>query len=395
MVVVRVMREVYMDYSASSPVDPRVVEAMMPYFTESYGNPSSLHYMGREAVEALMGARVKIGELVGSKPEEIIFTSGGTESNNLGIKGAARRSKDKGNHIITTDIEHISTWNICKYLKKEGFETTSIPVDSQGVVDVEKLKESITDKTVLISVMYANGEVGTIEPIREIGEIARDHGVLFHVDAVAAAGKIPIDVERDNIDLMSISSNDIYGPKGTGALFVRKGVRVLPTIHGGGQEKGFRSGTENIPNIVGMGRAAEIAKEEMKEEGERLTKMRDRLIDGIVNHLKDATLNGHPTKRLPNNVSVRFKYIEGESLLLDLEMEGVAASTGSACQSKTLLPSRVLTSMGISHEDTNGSLQFTLGRFNKEEDVDYVLDVMPSIIKRLRAMSPLISKKEV
>ncbi len=384
-----------MDYSASSPVDTRVVEAMMPYFTESYGNPSSLHYMGREAVEALMGARVKIGELVGSKPEEIIFTSGGTESNNLGIKGAARRSKDKGNHLITTDIEHISTWNIYKYLKKEGFETTSIPVDSQGVVDVEKLKESITDKTVLISVMYANGEVGTIEPIREIGEIARDHGVLFHVDAVAAAGKIPIDVERDNIDLMSISSNDIYGPKGTGALFVRKGVRVLPTIHGGGQEKGFRSGTENIPNIVGMGRAAEIAKEEMNEEGERLTKMRDRLIDGIVNHLKDATLNGHPTKRLPNNVSVRFKYIEGESLLLDLEMEGVAASTGSACQSKTLLPSRVLMSMGISHEDTNGSLQFTLGRFNKEEDVDYVLDVMPSIIKRLRAMSPLISKKEV
>ncbi len=395
MVVVRVMREVYMDYSASSPMDPRVVEAMMPYFTESYGNPSSLHYMGREAVEALMGARVKIGELVGSKPEEIIFTSGGTESNNLGIKGAARRSKDKGNHIITTDIEHISTWNICKYLKKEGFETTSIPVDSQGVVEVEKLKESITDKTVLISVMYANGEVGTIEPIRGIGEIARDHGVLFHVDAVASVGKIPIDVERDNIDLMSISSNDIYGPKGTGALFVRKGVRVLPTIHGGGQEKGFRSGTENIPNIVGMGRAAEIAKEEMKEEGERLTKMRNRLIDGIVNHLKDATLNGHPTKRLPNNVSVRFKYIEGESLLLDLEMEGVAASTGSACQSKTLLPSRVLTSMGISHEDTNGSLQFTLGRFNKEEDVDYVLDVMPSIIKRLRAMSPLISKKEV
>jgi len=389
------MKEVYMDYSASSPVDPRVVEAMMPYFTESYGNPSSLHYMGREAVEALMDSRIKIGELIGSKPEEIIFTSGGTESNNLGIKGAARRSKDKGNHIITTDIEHISTWNICKYLKKEGFETTFIPVDSQGVVDVEKLKEAITDKTILISVMYANGEVGTIEPIREIGEIAQDHSVLFHVDAVAAVGKIPIDVEKDNIDLMSISSNDIYGPKGTGALFVRKAVKLQPTIQGGGQEKGFRSGTENIPNIVGMGRAAEIAKEEIKEEGKRLTKMRDRLIDGIVNHLKDATLNGHPTKRLPNNVSVRFKYIEGESLLLDLEMEGVAASTGSACQSKTLLPSRVLTAMDISHADTNGSLQFTLGRFNKEDDVDHVLNVMPSIIKRLRAMSPLISTKEV
>ncbi|MFQ5974747.1 MAG: cysteine desulfurase family protein [Candidatus Hydrothermarchaeales archaeon] len=389
------MREVYMDYAASSPVDPRVVEAMMPYLTESYGNPSSLHYMGREAVEALMEARVKIGDLINSEPEEIIFTSGGTESNNLGIKGAARRNKEKGNHIITTDIEHISTWNICKYLKKEGFETTSIPVDGYGVVDVEKLKESITDKTILISVMYANGEVGTIEPIKEIGEIARDKGILFHVDVVAAAGKIPIDVVRDNIDLMSISSNDMYGPKGTGALFMRKGIRILPTIHGGGQEKGIRSGTENIPNIVGMGKAAEIAKKEMTDESKRLTKMRDRLIDGIVNHMKDAFLNGHPKKRLPNNVSVRFRYIEGESLLLDLEMEGVAASTGSACQSKTLLPSRVLTSMGISHEETNGSLQFTLGRFNKEEDVGYVLDVLPSIVKRLRAMSPLVSKKEV
>ncbi|MFQ6136907.1 MAG: cysteine desulfurase NifS [Candidatus Hydrothermarchaeales archaeon] len=389
------MREVYMDYSAAMPVDPRVVEAMMPYFTDSFGNPSSLHYLGREANDALTESRVKIAELVGSKPEEILFTSGGTESNNLAIKGVARRNKERGNHIITTDIEHISVLNICKYLEKEGFEVTHIPVDSYGVVDVEKLEEAIRDTTILISVMYANGEVGTIQPIEEIGEIADEKNIHFHVDAVPAAGQIPIDVVKEHIDLMSISSNDMYGPKGTGALYVKKGVRILPTVHGGGQEKGLRSGSEDIPNIVGMGKAAEIAKSEMKEEGKRLTKLRDKLINGILNNIEESFLNGHPTKRLPNNASVRFRYIEGESLLLDLEMEGIAASTGSACQSKTLLPSRVLTSMGISHEETNGSLQFTLGRYNKDEDVDYVLEVLPNIVKRLRAMSPLIPKKEV
>lgn len=384
-----------MDYSAAMPVDPRVVEAMMPYFTDSFGNPSSLHYLGREANDALTESRVKIAELVGSKPEEILFTSGGTESNNLAIKGVARRNKERGNHIITTDIEHISVLNICKYLEKEGFEVTHIPVDSYGVVDVEKLEEAIRDTTILISVMYANGEVGTIQPIEEIGEIADEKNIHFHVDAVPAAGQIPIDVVKEHIDLMSISSNDMYGPKGTGALYVKKGVRILPTVHGGGQEKGLRSGSENISNIVGMGKAAEIAKSEMKEEGKRLTKLRDKLINGILNNIEESFLNGHPTKRLPNNASVRFRYIEGESLLLDLEMEGIAASTGSACQSKTLLPSRVLTSMGISHEETNGSLQFTLGRYNKDEDVDYVLEVLPNIVKRLRAMSPLIPKKEV
>lgn len=384
-----------MDYSAAMPVDPRVVEAMMPYFTDSFGNPSSLHYLGREANDALTESRVKIAELVGSKPEEILFTSGGTESNNLAIKGVARRNKERGNHIITTDIEHISVLNICKYLEKEGFEVTHIPVDSYGVVDVEKLEEAIRDTTILISVMYANGEVGTIQPIEEIGEIADEKNIHFHVDAVPAAGQIPIDVVKEHIDLMSISSNDMYGPKGTGALYVKKGVRILPTVHGGGQEKGLRSGSEDIPNIVGMGKAAEIAKSEMKEEGKRLTKLRDKLINGILNNIEESFLNGHPTKRLPNNASVRFRYIEGESLLLDLEMEGIAASTGSACQSKTLLPSRVLTSMGISHEETNGSLQFTLGRYNKDEDVDYVLEVLPNIVKRLRAMSPLIPKKEV
>jgi cysteine desulfurase len=285
--------------------------------------------------------------------------------------------------------------NICKYLEKEGFEVTHIPVDSYGVVDVEKLEEAIRDTTILISVMYANGEVGTIQPIEEIGKIADENDIHFHVDAVPAAGQIPIDVAKEHIDLMSISSNDMYGPKGTGALYVKKGVRILPMIHGGGQERGLRSGSENIPNIVGMGKAAEIAKSEMEEEGKRLTKLRDKLINGILNNIEESFLNGHPTKRLPNNVSVRFRYIEGESLLLDLEMEGIAASTGSACQSKTLLPSRVLTSMGISHEETNGSLQFTLGRYNKDEDVDYVLEVLPNIVKRLRAMSPLIPKKEV
>jgi len=388
------MRKVYMDHAAGMPVDPRVLEAMKPYFTENYGNPSSSHSFGANARNVLMESREKVARLIGAeKPEEVIFTSGGTDSNNLAIKGVAYRNKEKGNHIITTTIEHMSVLNICKYLQKQGFEITYMPVDKQGMVDPEKLKDEITDKTVLISVMYANSEIGTIQPIREIGKIVRENQIYFHVDAVAAAGKVPINVKEENIDLMSISSNDMYGPKGMGTLYIKSGVKIQPIIQGGGQERGVRSGTENIPGIVGMSKAAEIAREEMADEGRRLSKLRDKLINGVRDTIERSYLNGHPTKRLPNNANLRFSYIEGESLILDLDMLGVQVSSGSACTSKTLEPSHVLLAIGLAHEEAHGSLVFTMGKQNSDEDVDYVLEVLPGVVKRLRAMSPLTPKE--
>jgi len=388
------MRRVYMDHTAGTPVDPRALEAMMPYFSQRYGNPSSLHSWGNEARKAMEDARAKIVSLVGAKRgEEIFFTSGGTESNNLAIKGVAYRNKDRGNHVVTTTIEHMSVMNACKSLMKEGFNVTYVPVDKYGVVDVQSLEKAITDKTILASVMYANGEIGTIQPIKEIGEIVHRKGALLHVDAVAAAGQVPINVENENIDLMSISSNDMYGPRGVGALYVKTGTRIQPIIQGGGQERGLRSGTENIPAIVGMGKAAEIASAEMKTEGERLSRLRDRLIKGLLESIPSSFLNGHPTQRLPNNVNVRFSYIEGESLILSLDMLGVACSSGSACTSKTLEPSHVLIAIGLKHEEAHGSLLFTLGKQNTEEDVDYVVNALPDIVKRLRAISPLTPKE--
>lgn len=388
------MRKVYMDHAAGMSVDPRVFESMKPYFTENYGNPSSSHSFGANARNVLMESREKVARLIGAeKPEEVIFTSGGTDSNNLAIRGVAYRNKEKGNHIITTTIEHMSVLNICKYLQKQGFEITYMPVDKQGMVDPEKLKDEITDKTVLISVMYANSEIGTIQPIREIGKIARENQIYFHVDAVAAAGKVPINVKEENIDLMSISSNDMYGPKGMGTLYIKSGVKIQPIIQGGGQERGVRSGTENIPGIVGMSKAAEIAREEMADEGRRLSKLRDKLINGVRDTIERSYLNGHPTKRLPNNANLRFSYIEGESLILDLDMLGVQVSSGSACTSKTLEPSHVLLAIGLAHEEAHGSLVFTMGRQNSDEDVDYVLEVLPGVVKRLRAMSPLTPKE--
>jgi cysteine desulfurase len=383
-----------MDHAAGMPLDPRVFEAMKPYFLESYGNPSSSHSFGVSARNALMESREKVARLIGAeKPEEVIFTSGGTESNNLAIKGVAVRNRDKGNHIITTTIEHISVINICKHLQKQGFQITYVPVDKQGMVNPERLKEEITDKTILISVMYANGEIGTIQPIKEIGKIAHENQIYFHVDAVAAAGQVPINVEEENIDLLSISSNDMYGPKGVGALYIKKGTRIQPVIQGGGQERGLRSGTENIPGIVGMGKAAEIAKEEMEPEGRRLSHLRDKLIKGVLETIERSYLNGHPTKRLPNNANLRFSYIEGESLILGLDMLGIQVSSGSACTSKTLEPSHVLLAIGLAHEEAHGSLVFTMGKQNSEEDVDYVLEVLPSVVKRLRAMSPLTPRE--
>jgi cysteine desulfurase len=388
------MRNVYMDHGAGMPLDLRVFEVMKPYFMEKYGNPSSSHSFGNSAKAALDASRENVANLVAAeKSQEVIFTSGGTESNNLAIKGAAYRNKAKGNHIITTAVEHISVMNICKHLQKEGFEVSYVPVDKQGIVDLKKLEEAITGKTSLISVMYANGEIGTVQPINEIGKLARDNQVIFHVDAVAAAGKVPINVEEENIDLLSVSSNDMYGPKGVGALYIKTGTKILPLIQGGGQERGLRSGTENIPGIVGMGKAAELAKKEMDAEGKRLTQLRDRLINGVLDKIDYSFLNGHPTQRLPNNANLRFSYIEGESLILWLDMHGIQVSSGSACTSKTLEPSHTLLAIGLAHEEAHGSLVFTMGKQNSEEDVDYVQEVLPDVVKRLRALSPLTPKE--
>ena len=388
------MRKVYMDHAAGMPVDPRVFEAIKAYFMEKYGNPSSSHSFGANARNALTQSREKVARLIrAEKPEEVIFTSGGTESNNLAIEGVAYRNKDKGNHIITTTIEHISVINICKHLQKQGFEITYIPVDEQGMVDPQRLKDKITERTILISLMYANGEIGTIQPVREIGKVAHENQICFHVDAVAATGKVPINVEEENIDLLSVSSNDMNGPKGVGALYIKKGTRIQPVIQGGGQERGLRSGTENIPGIVGMGKAAELAQEEMEAEGRRLGQLRDKLIKGVLDTIVRSYLNGHPTRRLPNNANLRFSYIEGEALILGLDMLGIQVSSGSACTSKTLEPSHVLLAIGLAHEEAHGSLVFTLGKQNSEGDVEYVLEVLPGVVKRLRAMSPLTPKE--
>jgi cysteine desulfurase len=382
-----------MDYAGSSPVDPRVKLAMEPYFEEIFGNPSSIHSAGRDSNDALEAAREKVASLVGAKrPKNTIFTSGATEATNLAIKGIAQRSKEK-THIITTPVEHISVINVCRFFQKQGFELTFIPVDEFGIINLEKLKDAITKKTAVISVMYAINEIGSIEPVKEVSGIAKDAGVPFHCDATAACGKIPVDVEKEDIDLMTISSNDMYGPKGAGALFVKDGIRLEPLIHGGGQERGLRSGTENIPNIVGLGVAAELAQKEMIIEAKRLVTLRDALIKGIHDSIPDSYLNGHPKLRLPNNAHMRFSYIEGESIILSLDMIGVSAASGSACTSKTLEPSKCLTATGLSHEEAHGTLQMTLGKSNTMEEVKYVLDNLPGIIKRLRAMSPLAPKQ--
>ncbi len=383
-----------MDNGAGMPLDSKVFDSMKPYFFEDYGNPSSSHSSGNRVKEALAESREKVAQLLSAeKAQEIIFTSGGTESNNLALKGAVYRNLKKGNHIITTSIEHISMINICKFLQKHGYNITYIPVNKQGVVDLEKLEDAITEKTILISVMYANGEIGTIQPIKEIGKLTLENDIIFHVDAVAAAGKVPINVKEENIDLLSISSNDMYGPKGVGALYIKKGTKIQPIIQGGGQENGLRSGTENIPGIVGMGKAAELAKVDLLSEGKRLTRLRDKLIKGVLETIDHSFLNGHTNQRLPNNANLRFSYIEGESLILGLDMYGIQISSGSACTSKTLEPSHVLLAIGLAHEEAHGSLVFTMGKQNLEDDVDYVTEMLPDVVKRLRALSPLTPKE--
>jgi len=375
-------------------VDPQVAEAMLPYMKTSCGNPSSLHAIGQEAKRGLEDARARVAELINAeKKESIIFTSGATESNNLAIKGVAYRNKDRGTRILTSNVEHMSVVNPFKYLTTKGFESVFLPVDKYGFVNLEKLEEELTDKTTLVSIVYANGEIGTIEPIKEISKIVHTKNAYLHVDATAACGQIPIDVGNEGIDLLTISSNDMYGPKGVGALYIKEGIRLEPLLHGGGQERGIRSGTENLSGIVGLGKASEIAKKEMPADSARLMKLRDRLIDRLLKPIPYSFLNGHPTKRLPDNASVRYSFIEGESMLLSLDLEGVFASSGSACTAKTLEPSHVLLAIGLKHEEAHGSLMFTLGKENTEEEVDYAASLMPNIVKRLRAMSPLTPKE--
>jgi cysteine desulfurase len=382
----------YLDYQSSRPMDPRVIDAMMPYFLDRYGNPSSLHAVGDAATQALEESRKQIAGFINAQQDGIVFTSGATEANNLALIGFAMRNKSKGNHIIISEIEHISIHNITKYLEKNGFSVSKVPVDHHGLVHLDRIVDRITDKTILVSIGYANNEVGTVQPIAEIGALCKNKGITFHSDAVAAEGLLEIDVVRDNIDLLTLSSNDMYGPKGVGALYIKPGVRCVPLIIGGGQEQGLRSGTENMPGIIGMAAAAEIMSREMPNEVKRLMNFRDTLIDTIPKTIPRAHLNGHPEKRLANNVHFRFDGIEGESLLLALKDKDIAVSTGSACSSKTLEPSHTLIALGLLHEEAHGSLELTFGRFTTEDDINHVIKELPSIVANLRSLSPLFKE---
>jgi len=387
------MRRVYMDHAATTPVDPAVVEAMLPHFSEYFGNASSLHSFGREAHDAMEAARQKLASLIGAERKEVIFTSGGTESDNLAIKGVAYKNREMGDHIITSSIEHPAVLETCQYLEAQGFKVTYLPVDKDGMVQLSDLEKAITKKTILISIMHANNEIGTIEPVEEIGKIAREHEVYFHTDAVQTVGKTPIDVKSMNIDMLSMSAHKIYGPKGVGAVYIRKGVRCDPIIHGGGHEGGMRSSTENVAGIVGLGKAAELAKERLAADIPYLTSLRDRLTKGVLESIPESHLNGHPSRRLANNAHFRFAAIEGESLIMSLDAKGIAGSTGSACSSKKLLPSHVLLAIGLNEVEAHGSLRLTLGRENTNEDVDYVLNALQEVVGNLRSMSPLWGKR--
>jgi len=384
------MKRMYFDYAATAPTHPEVIKAMLPYFTEVFGNPSSIYSHGQEAKGAIDEARIHLAELIGTRDEEIVFTSGGTEADNFALKGVAFANESKGNHIIASSIEHYAVIETCKFLERKGFRVTYLPVDENGLVDPDDVRSAITDKTILISVMHANNEVGTIEPIVEIGKIAKEAGIYFHTDAVQTVGHIPVDVNELGVDLLSMSAHKLYGPKGTGALYIRKGTKLASFIHGGEQERKWRAGTENVPGIVGLGRAAELARQEMSEEAERLAYLRDKLIKGILERIDHTHLNGHPSRRLPNNVNVSVDFVEGESILLNLDLEGICASTGSACSSSSLEPSHVLLAMGLSHEHAHGSLRLTLGKWTTDEMIEQVLDVLTRIVAKLRAISPLL-----
>jgi len=386
------MRRVYLDNAASTPLLPEVLEAMLPYLKDAYGNPQSMHDWGDAAREAVEDARGKVAALIGAQPEEIIFTASGSEANNFAVKGLALARQDKGKHVVISSIEHYSVLHSAKTLEKWGFEVTLVPVDKYGLVDPDSVTRSIREDTILVSVMHANGEVGTIQPIQEIVNLVKGTGIPFHTDAVASAGTIPVNVKELGIDALSLAGNQFYGPKGVGALWLKRGVRILPFIDGGVQEGGRRAGTEDVPAIVGLGKAAELASRDMNHRANHLSTLRDRLIQGLLAKIDHSILTGHPSLRLPGNASFCIEFIEGEGMLMLLNHQGVAAASGSACTSKALKSSHVLDAMGIPAEIAQGSLLFTLGIDNTSEDIDYVLEVLPPIVDRLRQMSPLYSK---
>lgn len=388
------MQRIYLDHAATTATHPDVVEAMLPYFTDVFGNPSSIYACAQETKAAVEEARARVAGLIGARSSEIVFTSGGTEADNYALKGVAYANEHKGNHIITSPIEHHAVIETCEFLSKRGFTITYLPVDEYGLVDPQDVKKAITDKTIMVSVMHASNEIGTIEPVEEIGKIAREAGTCFHSDAVQTAGHIPVNVDELGVDLLSISGHKLYGPKGVGALYVRRGTRLFSLMHGGEQEKRRRAGTENVPGIVGLGKAVELAGQEMTAEAERQKCLRDRLIKGLIDGIDHVRLNGHPVRRLPNNVNVSIDFVEGEAMLLNLDMEGICASTGSACSSSSLQPSHVLLALGLPPEQAHCSLRFSLGRENSEQDVDRVLEALPAIVTRLRAMSPLLRATE-
>lgn len=380
------MRRLYLDYAATTPVRKEVIKETLPFCTIKFGNASSLHSFGQEAKKALEDSRARLAKAMGCQASEIVFTSGGTESNNLALKGVAFANRSKGNHIITSKIEHHCVLHTCEWLGRNGFEITYLPVDKYGLVDPNDLENEIKKDTILVSIMHANNEIGTIEPIEKIGEICKRKGVYFHTDTVQSFGKIPVDLK--NTDMASISSHKIYGPKGIGALFIRKGTKIEPILHGGGHENGMRSGTENVTAIAGFAKAAELIVKEMPKESKRLENLRNKLIKGVLK-IENSHLNGHPKQRLPNNTNFWFDYIEGESLVLSLDDRGIAASTGSACSSKSLEPSHVLMAIGLKHEQAHGSLRMTLGKYTKESDIDYVIKTLPGVVERLRKISAL------
>ncbi len=388
------MERIYMDNAATTRVKPEVLEAMLPYYGEVFGNPSTIYYYGREAHKALDHARQQVAAAIGADKDEIYFTSCGTESDNWAIKGAAFAHQKKGNHIITSVIEHHAVLHTCGWLEKHGFEVTYLPVDEYGRVNPADVEKAITDQTILISIMFANNEIGTIQPIAEIAKTARAHNILFHTDAVQAVGAVPINVHELGVDMLSLSGHKFYAPKGVGALYIRRGVRIDTHQHGGAQERGKRGGTENMAQIVGLGKAIELATADVEGHAKKLAHMRDRLIDGILAEIPEVRLNGHRTERLPNNVNVSIRYIEGEALLLRLDLAGIAASSGSACTSGSLDPSHVLLAIGLPHEIAHGSLRLSLGDFNTEHDVDVVLEKLPQIVSTLREMSPLFNQEE-
>jgi cysteine desulfurase len=386
------MRKVYLDNASTTPLLPGVKEAMLPFLGESFGNPSSLHDWGDAAREALDGARAKVAALINADPEEIIFTSCGTESNNTAVKGIALAQQSKGKHVVVSAIEHFSVLHAARTLEKWGFEVTEVPVDKYGVVSPEDVRKAVRKDTVLVSVMHANGEIGTIEPIKEISQITRELKIPFHIDAVATAGTIPVDVNELGVDALSLAGNQFYGPKGVGALWLRKGVRLMPLFDGGIQEGGRRSGTENVPAIAGLGKAAEIAKADMTSRINKLTPLRDRLLKSLPEKIEHVVVTGHPQNRLPGHASFCVEFIEGESMLMLLNSQGIAVSSGSACTSRALKASHVLIALGLPHEIAQGSILFTLGLDTTREDIDYVLETMPPIVTRLRQMSPLYAK---